>query len=765
MALTDSQKTSALDKKSLGKSSTDTTRDFFEEPYNGRAAVLPSQVWLEAEDIPTTAPVLAPDAISGVVQYKEDLALTAVPGTTDAFYHADLVDAIPFNFGDGSYNYVLKDSGASNIPFGTNDWRLDPDTGVVYFYGGAPANMPPTVSFYKYVGEKGVGGAGGGGAGNVNWALNPYFIDDLDGVTESDAVNFAASITTSASEVQFPHVSENSLKISKAASDESGEYIDFDDNSNLGVSLPLQSLAVVKVQIDTTLDTNYVDESFYIDVVDENGDSIAYAGTVSVEAESNKEYQILINPNGVTEIHPRIYCEDTNTTAYTVIVGFVGIERLTQSLVGIEKDAESYVATLSNGTNVTQTRLVYKYISDNVIMIHGKFDVTGTGSGGTFSFSLPSGLTFDTSLNDSTAEDSILGSAQWLESGVQREILSVQKATGDNIQFGRGSAGVINGSNFSSGDSISWTCFCFVNEKLEKSVVTNYELGLSSASMRAYRSGALSTSSTSVQDMIYDELEEAARFIDYNTTTGEATVRKTGKYWVNAQYGTSALDQEVYGIYITDASNTVLAEKEITAAKNGQDVYPSITKLMSFNKNDVFKIRRKASTSSSRTIINDAIASFFNVTAHDEKSIYNAIQGSEFVSSSHTSNGPNTTGAATWQDSGATIDIVKETFYDIKYNANLTFVYGSGSSYRTAIMALRDSLGNVVARTEQGMGTFQSIASLDDVGLPVSHSADKVFLAVGTYKLSYQVSVLPAVAVVRTEAGVAAPIYISAKES
>jgi len=155
MALTTSQTGNLLFKKFFGKGSTNDTRQFFEEPFEGRPSVYLDQVWLQVDDIATTAPVLSHNQISGVVQYKQDLVLTAVPGTTNSFQSNELKDAIPFYFGDGSYNYSVKSSTSAAIPFGTNDWVIDSDAGILTFYNGVPANMPPSVSFYKYVGSKG----------------------------------------------------------------------------------------------------------------------------------------------------------------------------------------------------------------------------------------------------------------------------------------------------------------------------------------------------------------------------------------------------------------------------------------------------------------------------------------------------------------------------------------------------------------------------------------------------------------------------------
>src|SRR5271166_2147233 len=117
MALTTEQIANLLFKKVItGKGSTNDARQFFSEPFNGRSAVFTSQIWSQTDLIPNTAPVLANEGISGVVQYFQNLTLTAVAGTTNSFQHANLVNAIPFNFGDGvSYNYALKDSTGATI--------------------------------------------------------------------------------------------------------------------------------------------------------------------------------------------------------------------------------------------------------------------------------------------------------------------------------------------------------------------------------------------------------------------------------------------------------------------------------------------------------------------------------------------------------------------------------------------------------------------------------------------------------------------------
>lgn len=179
MALTSAQISSRLFKKSLGAAETLVNKNFFEEPKLGKMAIMPSQIWAEADLIPTTAPVLSDGESSGVVKYYDKLSLTfitgSVSGTSDvSYYHDNLKDAIPFNWGDSvSYFYKLyKSDGTTQIAFGVGDWLVDGDAGVLTFYGTLPAGVsssnPPKISFYQYIGKKGLIASGSTGGISVH---------------------------------------------------------------------------------------------------------------------------------------------------------------------------------------------------------------------------------------------------------------------------------------------------------------------------------------------------------------------------------------------------------------------------------------------------------------------------------------------------------------------------------------------------------------------------------------------------------------------
>ena len=200
MALSLTNIANYLFKKAQGKGSTNDSRQFFEEPRDGLPSVFPSQVWNQMDDVPSTAPALADQAISGVVQYWDKLVLTSVPGVSNSFYSNDLMDAIPFNFGDGSYNYKLFDSTNAPIAFGQGDWLVDREAGLVTYYGTTPSNMPPKISFYKYVGTKGVGsGSGGGGGSRLNLFSDPSFEQETN-----DEITTDGTLTVVAAELATP---------------------------------------------------------------------------------------------------------------------------------------------------------------------------------------------------------------------------------------------------------------------------------------------------------------------------------------------------------------------------------------------------------------------------------------------------------------------------------------------------------------------------------------------------------------------------------
>ena len=209
--LSNLEKTNYLFKKLLGKPSTLDDREFFQEPNRpARSNVFQTQIFKDS--IPATAEstlvALTDSSVdnngntmagsyegktSGIITRYIKVPLTAITGTggkayegleattshpnnnnsdgsggadgTSGTYNRITQDAVPFNFDPlGSYEIKLYKASGAEIPFGSSggEWVFDYESGVVTFYeysniSGIDESNPPLISFYRYVGEKGVG--------------------------------------------------------------------------------------------------------------------------------------------------------------------------------------------------------------------------------------------------------------------------------------------------------------------------------------------------------------------------------------------------------------------------------------------------------------------------------------------------------------------------------------------------------------------------------------------------------------------------------
>jgi hypothetical protein len=184
---TSAQQTGLLFKKLMGKPSTNENSAFYAEPNRpSRPAVFQSQFY--SQEVPAVAPsdiaTATTDDLGAVldgsvvgktstlfpqIRKYSKVALTEVVGSNgaayecalDATYGRVMQDSIPFNFDDsGSYMVSVYKSSGAEIPYGSGQFVLDCEAGILTFYTlstitGVSAAQPPSISFYRYVGAKG----------------------------------------------------------------------------------------------------------------------------------------------------------------------------------------------------------------------------------------------------------------------------------------------------------------------------------------------------------------------------------------------------------------------------------------------------------------------------------------------------------------------------------------------------------------------------------------------------------------------------------
>lgn len=140
----------------------------YEEPYKAETTVKIQNVWMDAEFIPASAPApstLDPDGFFLVQAFGEAIPiirkvtapLELVDGTRGTLKSDLLRNALPYDFGDGSYQYELRDTAGHVVPFGLNRWEVDGRAGTLCFLGGMPAGYASefTLTFWRYCGRVG----------------------------------------------------------------------------------------------------------------------------------------------------------------------------------------------------------------------------------------------------------------------------------------------------------------------------------------------------------------------------------------------------------------------------------------------------------------------------------------------------------------------------------------------------------------------------------------------------------------------------------
>ena len=170
LVFNDADKVNLLFKKSIGFASTQSTLQFNNESLKSFNVIFPDHIWPEINQVPLVPPTLANLATYGtpaVLQYFDKLQLSVVAGSGDkAYYSSDLKDIIPFSYGDYVNRVELFTSTNAPLQFGNNggDWIIDPAAGLLTFHSYnmvdslVDSSKLPKISFYKYVGLKGIGG-------------------------------------------------------------------------------------------------------------------------------------------------------------------------------------------------------------------------------------------------------------------------------------------------------------------------------------------------------------------------------------------------------------------------------------------------------------------------------------------------------------------------------------------------------------------------------------------------------------------------------
>lgn len=238
-----------------------------------------------------------------------------------------------------------------------------------------------------------------GSSGTTNFVLNSDFEIDNSEWSSSDGTNVPISRITSGE-----LAGSASLRLSKAASNESGDYVAGNITAYSGYSYRMLTLSFIY-----KTSANYADDDIRVRLYDVT--NAAYIDCADGDLKAN-EYGIFTGQFQLTDstsYQVRLYIVSTNATAYTVDIDDVEFGPKPIVYGAPVTDWESYTPTFTNLGTPTGVDFSWRRVGTN-IEVNGYF-TTGTVGSGQVEISLPTGIVVDTSRTNEVAGNATIQSS------------------------------------------------------------------------------------------------------------------------------------------------------------------------------------------------------------------------------------------------------------------------------------------------------------------------------------------------------------------
>ena len=549
--------------------------------------------------------------------------------------------------------------------------------------------------------------SGGSGQGETNYSANPYFIEDTTGVSSSGG-DLTFALTSVSGEAQFPSISENSLMVSKAAADCEDDFITL-NSITLDPAYQKSGMAVVKLQVDTTVDSNFVNESFKIVVTDPNDSDreVNFGGDVLIQSNSSTEYQVLIDiPPTATELDTRVVCVSSSATAYDFIIGKHVVGELGQIEVSSEGEWENATVTGTWTTNTTYSAKKKKAKDSTHYQV--LISLSGAPNSATLDITLDE--TIDTNkLSDNgspIASQSLIPFSQTtiLDSGTKKYTSSqleyidatTVRPSRDTGDGGRADITQAAPFTFANGDKI-WMSFTIPTTDVRQgNTLTNFELGLQTNgafSTAATPSGTLSAAFNRINfPSVYDN-----KYLSYDTSTGELTSNRDGFLTVSAFAEISHTSSAgAVALRIRNVTKSLSVGGEVPRVTRSQS-NPVVVGRLPVSRNDTIQLESYCAPSGA-SFTNSLTGSGFSFKFDEDFTLYNAIASNEKIKLSSSGSISYSITAGQYGDLSSFI-IPKNQEWDISIQGRINS--GNTTSFN---FGLGTSSGNSAFTTTEGEG-------------------------------------------------------------
>lgn len=451
-----------------------------------------------------------------------------------------------------------------------------PQVGDFFFADGTSRNA----GFYQYTADGwtavGTGSGGASSLSGINFFPNGTFDTDASGVSSyEDGGSYVDGTGGSPATLSFSWIDYTdslsleglgSLKISKAATDGSGEGITLTTNP---IGSFYQNDVVYGSFSYNASDSNYTEDDLEITAYDINtGTELTVEGFgdqdtfIKKVAKGKKLFKVFTN--GTTRdirISLHLASDSATSSAWAISIDEFKLGVDTPILGPIVTDTGSYVPTLNSTTNVSLNSGTFWQVGSRLLG-SGTVKWSGVGAASDFSFTLPSGYQVDPSKIPSTsANETVVGSADWFNNGVSWRLAQVvyntSTSTFNLVIEGGGSQFFSNQAG--SGDFVSWN---FNIPILNASTGVSYSNSSTFNVSQFLATGTRVTGSAPTKLGEYRSYLRQSSSLTYSETNGDPTASPTAANGI-LLYGNST------GYSTTDSNNSP-SRYDIYVGKNKQ---------------------------------------------------------------------------------------------------------------------------------------------------------------------------------------------------
>lgn len=495
-----------------------------------------------------------------------------------------------------------------------------------------------------------VGSGGGSGSKNYIDTDSAELETSVGSWTTDNGAGSAAAYLTLSQETTVQLAGDGSLKVVKSANDASSEYIKL---TTQAIDLTDRGKALFgSFSMDCT-DANYASGDFILEIYDNTNAAVLYSGVsedLELLATKGRFDFVTYTETTTAEIEIRLKVNSTNATSYSLYFDEfkLGPAASVQTIY-----RKSQTIDFSGDANYTAGIIQAERVGNIVTL------TTPTA----FTFASASSVTSATVTLPTWAIPDTQACNTYTGTGVPR-IFCIE--TDGKVSFSFGSAQT---------SSLDEATISYAVADTTGPTLNNNELSLQTISVKAFLTTGSHTSSSTYQTIVYDN-EIFDSHNAYNSSTGEFTAPKSGKYEVDGviSFLSNGTGTRYLQVYVNGSADSLLGG--LNLAGTGQVVCSGNTTL-NLEKGDVVTLRAYQTSGGTLGYATTSGSSSFSIKSAPDYTVLGAVKEKNKIQTKLLSADVTSDGAM----SDLTFsNLVIGRWYEFRGKMRLTLDAGAGSA-------------------------------------------------------------------------------------